>query len=468
MGKIDWSERRESHLLLLILIFLLAVRLGVFLSNYWTAPSRILESDSFSYDSSAKALLKIGRFAVSPDKPGTPQTMRTPGYPIFIAAVYAMFGVNHLSVIVTQILISIGTVIITYLTARLLWNSRVALLSALVLSLDIPSFTYSQMLRTETLFTFVIMVAVASGVRLILKKKPLIKYGLLLGIALSSAALIRPISYYLIFPILVGFFVFGKVAHWKRKEITAVILLMVLPWVILVEGWRLRNFLATGSSVFSCISDASLLHYRAAEVIAHRDGITPEEARQKIYASLPDTKGWPREKSHLLYARKGSSLICRYPLLYIKVMVKWMMRMMVSPGDTHLTVYLGIKDANEKTGPLGDLLRCSFSQYLRKYLLERPLEFIIFVLALAYLLILYTATIYSLCQMGSIKRGTLSAHLFILGIIVYFLIISAGPEAYSRFRVPIMPLLAVYAGEGINHFLYLSNFLRKRVSARSI
>lgn len=438
--------------MLLILIFLLVTRLGVFLVNYWVDPTRPLGADSFSYDCSAKALLKIGRFAVSPGKADIPQTMRTPGYPLFLAAVYAVFGMRYLPAIIIQILISIGTVIITYLTAGLLWNSRVALLSALVLSLDIASFTYSQMLLTETLFTFVIMVAVASGVRLILKKRPLIKYGLLFGVALSSAALIRPISYYLIFPVLAGFFTFGKITRWKWKEVITILLLIVLPWVILVEGWRVRNFLATGSFVFSCISDASLLHYRAAEVIAQRDGITPAEARQKIYSSLPDTKGWPREKLHLLYARKGLSLICRYPLLYIKVMVKWIMRMMISPGDTHLTVYLGIKDANEKTGPLGDLLRCSFSQYLRKYLLERPLEFIIFVLALAYLLILYTAMIYSLWRMGNVERETLSAHLFILGIIIYFLIISAGPEAYSRFRVPIMPLLAVYAGAGLNHF----------------
>jgi len=40
-------------------------------------------------------------------------------------------------------------------------------------------------------------------------------------------------------------------------------------------------------------------------------------------------------------------------------------------------------------------------------------------------------------------------HLFILMLAGYMLLISDGPEGHDRFREPVMPLIAVYAGYGL-------------------
>jgi hypothetical protein len=46
------------------------------------------------------------------------------------------------------------------------------------------------------------------------------------------------------------------------------------------------------------------------------------------------------------------------------------------------------------------------------------------------------------------------AHVFVLGIAVYVLVLSAGPEAFGgrgeRFRAPIMPILILYAAYAIH------------------
>lgn len=214
MRNIDLSKYRELSLLLTILAVTLVLRLSVSLYIQSFKPSRAFTSDSFSYLNSVRALLQLGKFAVSPEEPKKPQTMRTPGYPAFIALIYMIFGEKNLPVILIQILISLGTIAITYFIARKLWNSRVALASVALLSLDVNSFLYSQMLLTETLFTFLLVAAIAFGVWLILGKEGWKRYALLLGTFIALATLVRPVSYYLIFFIFIGFLIFGKIARW--------------------------------------------------------------------------------------------------------------------------------------------------------------------------------------------------------------------------------------------------------------
>jgi hypothetical protein len=99
---------------------------------------------------------------------------------------------------------------------------------------------------------------------------------------------------------------------------------------------------------------------------------------------------------------------------------------------------------------MGDLLRLSVSEYVRKWLAERLPLFAVFVYALFYILILYTGVAYVVLQIARGELAMSSVHIFIWGVLLYFIVVSAGPEAYSRFRVPIMPFLALYAGVGIS------------------
>jgi hypothetical protein len=45
-------------------------------------------------------------------------------------------------------------------------------------------------------------------------------------------------------------------------------------------------------------------------------------------------------------------------------------------------------------------------------------------------------------------RETVFIHLYLTGLILYLVVISAGPEANYRFRLPLVPLLAIYAATG--------------------
>lgn len=260
-------SRREVRWLVLILLTSLGLRLGNFLIIHSVDPNQTLLPDSFEYENTALALLKTGRFAVSPEQLHLPQTIRTPGYPAFIAAIYLLFGERRIAVIVLQILISVGTIALTYVIGRRLWKSSIAVVAAFLLSIDFSSFVYSQLLLTETVFTFLITLAGWAGVRVIMDARKW-RWALLLGGSLALATLVRPISYYLMLPVLLGFLIYGKFSKMHWKGLSIVFLLIVVPWICFVGGWRVRNWLVTGSSKLSHIEGINLLYYRGAGIIA--------------------------------------------------------------------------------------------------------------------------------------------------------------------------------------------------------
>lgn len=454
MKKTVLSKRSEFFLLLIILIFSLTVKLTIFIKVYPIAPSHILTNDFLSYEPPARALIKTGRFTVNPDEPHMPETKRTPGYPVFIAAIYSIFGEDYLFIVIAQILISIGTILITYLVARTLRDPQTALLSALLLSMCVVSIEYSQLLQTETLFTFLLLIGVLYGIRLILGKGGWRKNTLFLGITLALATLVRPIGYYLIFPVLIGSFILGKMICRRWREVVLLIFLVALPLVVLVGGWQLRNFLLTGSPEFSHIKGITILRYKAVSVIAKKDNLSREEACAKILESLPDAEGMSQTELLDFYTKMGLSIIRHHPLICLRLAIRNVVFMMLSPGDNHFARYIGlIKKSEEVIRPWRDLFRLPFAEFIKRWLVDKKFQFAIFLFSMAHLLIVHTCASYSLWRIIRAERPALVVHIFILGVIIYFLIISTMTEPGARFRIPIMPLITIYAGDGLNRLL---------------
>ena len=71
--------------------------------------------------------------------------------------------------------------------------------------------------------------------------------------------------------------------------------------------------------------------------------------------------------------------------------------------------------------------------------------------SLTYTVLLYAAVAWGIAAM--LRRGTVrGADVLLWSVALYFLTISAGPEGYARFRVPVVPILALYAGRGWDEF----------------
>ena len=65
--------------------------------------------------------------------------------------------------------------------------------------------------------------------------------------------------------------------------------------------------------------------------------------------------------------------------------------------------------------------------------------------------LMYAATVIGVFHLVRERRWTTLVLLLI--VIAYFFALSAGPEANSRFRIPIVPFFAVLAGVGIDSLI---------------
>ena len=469
---INQGERAGLGIVLL-LVALCGVTL--FFIVHATSPNRIFLPDSASYINPAKALLYTGRFAIRPDKPDIPEIIRTPGYPLFLAGLFGIFGETYVPVILIQILLNLGTIVMTYHMGAKLWGGRIALVGAVLLALDVSSLFSAQMVLSDTLFTFLLCLAVGKGIDVFCKPNRTMVHLVACSVLLAFATLVRPITYYLIILVMIILTTIWKLYwHQRWRKIGVFLAAVLIPWVVLIGGWQLRNYLSTGSLTFSAIQSTNLLFYRAADVIAKRDGIPLEEAQRRLgyqnYRELhPETRTWTQTQLHRRWKDEGIKIIRGHPGLLLKSELLGMVRMLFGPGEGGLLVYLGFEVKERHPGL--SLFKMSPREYIRTWILKNPGQFGLFVFSISYLMVVYIGVVIALWRLIGMRDDTRrdliknktfkGSNLFIWGITLYLVLISAGPEAYSRFRVPVMPFFCLYGGYGlyhiVSHLFYKSN-----------
>jgi len=458
-----------------LLIASFTVKLLVLAWMYSLDPERIVAGDTASYENPAHVLISTGRFSASLEEPSRIETLRTPGYPAFIAAIFFVLPDSRLAVAIGQIAISTATLGLVYVVAAQLWNASTAIAAAALLSLDLLSFVYAPLLQSETLFAFAIVVTAWAGVTLLGAASPRgvpsaapggppelgwLRWALLFGAAAASATLIRPIAYYLFLPSLGAILLHGLVNKQSIRRLTAVGLVAALPWILLVEGWRLRNYLVAGRAEIAQIAAVNLLWYRGAGIVAERDHISFWDARDRIARSLPDTTGWSPGAVSALYEREGLRLIAGYPGLFLRMQVYGLLKVLAGPGRADLLHYFaGVPYEDAPEGVVG----LSATQLRQRFESDRPLVLIALIYATAYLIALYVCVSFGVWGVVRTERTLLASHAFVWWVIIYLVMLAAGPEAYARFRVPVMPLLALYAGRGLKEVL---PFVRQRDERR--
>ena len=84
-------------------------------------------SDSFVYGDIAKNWLQHGIYGLSGPDGISPTYIRLPGYPAFLAFIFAIFGVDHYrAVLVVQIFADLATCLLCTDVALRIWGARAA------------------------------------------------------------------------------------------------------------------------------------------------------------------------------------------------------------------------------------------------------------------------------------------------------------------------------------------------------
>lgn len=231
----EWSQLFKQLRLPLLIIAILLVSLWIRL-DYIAKLEVTPISDMQDYDQRALRLVEEGTF-VTGERHGA--TYRAPGYVMFLASLYELFGHKYRLVYGVQALLSVATLYAIYLIGRRLFEAKVALLALLLAALYLPFIGYSGVLLTESLFLFLFLYALYSF--LCGAEEGRVGWFLLAGGLFGLAALTRSIA--LLLPALCLIWLFWQRKTWRLPRATWLHLcLMVLVMMLVITPWTIRNY----------------------------------------------------------------------------------------------------------------------------------------------------------------------------------------------------------------------------------
>src|SRR3954464_7567693 len=152
--------RRNLHFLLLLSAVPLLLRL-LFIFRF---PGVV--TDSFVYGDIAKNWLQHGIYGLSGPDEISPTYIRLPGYPAFLAMIFAIFGMEHYrAVLIVQLFVDIGTCLLCSDIALRLFGSRSARVAFALAALCPFLANYSAAALTETIEIFFTVLALDLAMR---------------------------------------------------------------------------------------------------------------------------------------------------------------------------------------------------------------------------------------------------------------------------------------------------------------
>jgi 4-amino-4-deoxy-L-arabinose transferase-like glycosyltransferase len=389
------------------------IRAGLFFYNHNL--DQCIWTDTSSYERPALSLLQEGRFLEDPDIQGffaktfgsapptepKPMFVRTPGFPLFIAAVYGLGG-HRSALIMVQILISGIGIWFTYLLGRALFSEAAGALGALVMAIDPLATWFTQVILSDTVFATMFLGCMLLAVAFL--RRPNWRLAAGFGTALAAATLVRPVAYYLPVPLCVVFW-FGRVP--KRMILGA-----LAPVLLIVGGWQQRNLATVGTAEFSGIEGINLLAYRAASIVAWQEHVSLWSAQKQLIRSLPDPASLSGPEMNRAYTAAALKIIAAHEAYYLHDVARGIAVLAFGPGGNH--------------SGLPDIV---FNRCYTGFLL------------LLYALIGYEAW-------ASRRTAESVLHGMMALMAAYIFLVSAGADTVDRYRLPAMPIIAVYAGAG--------------------
>jgi hypothetical protein len=364
--------------------------------------------DSFTYMGPARSLMRGLGFT---NANGLIETLRTPGYPLLLAA----FGLRIVPVIVLQHLLNVALAVAIYVfVMHRLGDRFVAIAAAILFAIDTPTLHYANKILTETFFTtllFIVFALVVYG-----RKLPLA------GVLTGVLVLIRPVA-------ILYFVVIALCLLLRRIPLRTIAIYVVLALVLPI-GWGLRNLHHTGVFTISSIGGINVLTYRAAGALAIEDdgdfdadlademqGLqdsADDEIQRKLH--IPDAEELPDAVRSKYYSAIGWRVLRQHPRAAAMLTLRGVL---VNVFDSR---WEGLEIVSRFPT---DIVRRSLDAL--------------------------TAALFVFAVIGAaaLWKRDRDVAAMVIATVVYYLLISAGGEAEARFRVPVIPQYMIIAACGL-------------------
>lgn len=398
------SKRKKSCRALWIILVVYAVLLALFtVVNY----DHLIEAyDTQSYVIVAENLLSGNGFS---DADGLPDGFRTPGYPLFLAAVF-LCGGNILAVVILQLCLAVFSLYLVYRICILMGvKEKYALACTALFLFDLSLYIYGATAISDAYFYFMLVISTYFLARHLNEKK--FWYFILFAVMLNYALAVRPILMYYnglvcLFVLILCFF---KKASFKHLAV------FVLLFSVVFCGWSLRNYLTGGVFEMSNVRNYNMTQYDGAFLRSDIEGISLSEARDAF-----------DEEFNSLYTEKDLEGLSQSQIRKLKAEV----------GNSYIKEHFGDYLMQNVKGLFNEMFGTNRS------FLEETLKSSLAVRAVELLYLSYLFFVYGLYVIGWIfnfkKAGCVD--LFILTVSGYCAAASAS-LGYARFRVAFFGLI---------------------------
>lgn len=403
-------------------------------------PDYFTQPDSATFHDAALNMLDGEGFARFP---GQPETFRTPGTSILLAGVYAVFGDSALPTIITQYLLVLMVALMAgCMAARMAQKRGYPATRAAFWAGAAVLFSPALMMSCVVLLSEITFTAVSVAAIWMLSKgledsrALLVFFGMLL---VTASAFVRPVALYLPAFLFIGALptLFTRRSLW----ITCALVLGVAVHVAATYAWSQRNAQVEGAATFAKVQEVNLYEYVAASVEAKAQGRDWEEVRGEYDAALeqvPEGERFSYMRSHSL------GVIRANPVAAAKVWLRGAVVLAAQPATAQLATLFGLRESG--SGIIYRFVSMPFKEFMA-YAWENERALLLFMipgmlwLGLFWLLA-FIGILFSLRRAGP----TLA---LLLAQTVYLVLVSSGPQTLDRFRVPIVPLCAVFLGVAI-------------------
>lgn len=415
-----------NHRTILSTAFILRLTIFIVVLIY---PERSMLADSDQYMTISENMYNHGAFSINDKEPFFPDMIRTPFYP-GILYLFQWTGNASTVVLILQLVVSfLSCYYVIRLTQKITGNKNAAAISGWFMAFDIPSIVLTGFLLTETFFTFLLLLFLWHVVVYFENKK--IQSLLLSSAFLGLALLCRPIALFLPVWIIICFLLF-----FRKKISFTHVALFVLPVTILTGSWIMRNYLAFEKPFFTRIGTFNLAWFQASMIKAEAENTSIEDARWNLFSDAAGKMNIDPVKDPIrFYSMLGAesrNVILDNPVIAVKNMAIAEANLLFRPSNGYVAHLFGITHLPTIVNP----------ENVRESIVIR----IAFVFQIIFLFLLYIGCILLFLYRKHISNK--ESILVIIFIFAYFLIPGTGPEMEARFRIPLLPMLAVLSATG--------------------
>ncbi len=192
-----------------------------------------LTSDDKDYDAIARSLVHGDGFRLE----GKTTAFRLPGYPLLLAATYAVFGDSKTPIRMLQVIADVISCLLLFSIGKKMFSEKVGLAAAAILALFPIQVLYVSHLMTETIFTTILLLIV--WVVVVKENEPhILPESIILGVLTGLGMLIR--TTVALIPLVIFFYRWRNGAPFKTNVRSLAI--VAIAAFIMVSPWLIRNY----------------------------------------------------------------------------------------------------------------------------------------------------------------------------------------------------------------------------------